>query len=67
VPTSTRTHVQLFDSGMVDESVGGAFRTLETDYLKRKDFMSKESQSACEARLDLLRRTWQLLLDPDFT
>ena len=59
----SRTYATLFDTEEVDELVGGAFKKLEGDFLKRRDHMSAASRQACEARLDLLRRTWQILLD----
>lgn len=61
--TYTRTHVTLFDTETVDDLVGAAHRALETDYLQRKDHMSKRNQLASEARLQTLRAAWILLLD----
>jgi hypothetical protein len=59
----THTYTTLFDTETVDDKVGGAFKELESDFEKRKEYMSDPNRRACEARLDILRRTWQLLLD----
>lgn len=59
----TSTYTRLFDAELVDEKVGGAFMELESDFEKRKEFMTDASRKAREARLDLLRQTWQVLLD----
>lgn len=61
--TATRTHTTYFDAGLVDETVGAAYKALEADYLARKSAISVEDQRRIEARLDLLRAAWVVLTD----
>jgi hypothetical protein len=61
--THTSTFATLFDAKMVDRLLGEAHRELESDYLKRKEYISERDQRAIEARLQTLRATWMLLLD----
>jgi hypothetical protein len=61
--TTTTTFTTLFDKDRVDELLGAAHRELESDYLKRKEYISKSAQRAIEVRLQTLRATWILLLD----
>lgn len=61
--THTSTYTTLFDTEMVDRLLGEAHKELETDYLRRKEYISEKDQRAIEARLQTLRATWILLLD----
>jgi len=60
---ATRTFTTYFAPELVDQHVGQAFKALESDYLRRKEYIDQDVRLAIEARLDLLRRTWQLMLD----
>lgn len=62
--SATRTHVNYFDPEVVDEVVGGAFKTLETDFERRRPHISRKAALAMERRLDVLRAAWALLLEP---
>lgn len=61
--THTSTYTTLFDTEMVDRLLGAAHKELETDYLRRQEYISEKDQRAIEARLQTLRATWILLLD----
>jgi len=62
--THTRTHTNYWDHEEVDEKIGGAFRHFESDYLDRQAYIPKEVQVAMEARLNVLRSAWALMLEP---
>lgn len=53
----------MFDPEQVDATVGSAYRTLEVEYLKRKDAIPQEQQRSIEARLEILRHVWLLMLE----
>jgi hypothetical protein len=61
--TSTHTHTTFFNVKQVDELVGGAYKALAEDWERRRMHISKECQMAGDARLELLRHTWTLLLE----
>lgn len=61
--THTSTYTTLFDTETVDRLLGEAHRELESDYLRRQEFISQKDRTAIEVRLQTLRATWILLLD----
>jgi hypothetical protein len=61
--TFTRTHTTYFDTKLVDEVMREAYAKLESSYLERKEHITPRARVAIEARLDLLRSTWTVLLD----
>lgn len=61
--THTYTYATLFDTKTVDRLCGELHRELASDYLRRKEYVSKRDQLAIEARLDFVRACWTLLLD----
>lgn len=61
--THTYTHAHLFDHEQVDATVGKAYRELESEYLRRKEHIPQVIQRSIEARLELLRHTWLLMLE----
>jgi len=63
VITHTSTYTTLFDTEMVDRLLGEAHRELESDYLRRQEYISQKDRTAIEARLQTLRAAWILLLD----
>jgi hypothetical protein len=63
VRTHTSTYTTLFDTETVDRLLGTAHRELESDYLRRQEYVSQKDRIAIEARLQTLRATWILLLD----
>lgn len=62
-PTHTRTFVTYFDPELVDSTIGAAYKALESDFERRREYISPEAQRAIEARLAFLRANWILLLD----
>lgn len=61
--TSTRTHTRFFDVDQVDELVGGAYTALAQDWESRRPHIDKRTQVGGDARLEMLRHIWTLLLD----
>ncbi len=61
--TSTRTFTTYFDFDDVDRLVGGAHRELEAEYERRKQYIDKRAQHEIEARLQMLRAVWVLMLE----
>ena len=61
--TSTRTHTRYFDAEQVDELVGGAYKALAEDWERRRPYIDRETQTHGDARLELLRHVWTLLLE----
>lgn len=62
--TSTRTRVFYFGQEDVDRLVGGAYKELAEEFELRKPHMPAEAARAGEARLELLRNVWLLMLEP---
>lgn len=61
--SSTRTFATYFDVEQVNATVGAAYKALASDYERRKEFIDSTTRIAIEARLELLRHTWTLMLD----
>jgi hypothetical protein len=61
--THTHTKVRYFDPEMVDELVGTAHKKLAEDFELRRAALDRRTEIAMNARLELLRHTWLLLLD----
>jgi hypothetical protein len=61
--THTHTYSRLFNPALVDDVVGNAYRALATDLEHRRPNISKEIARAMDARLEILRNAWLLLLE----
>jgi hypothetical protein len=61
--TTAYTYTTYFDGDTVDKLVGGAHSKLESDFEKRRPYLSEKDQRAMESRLAFLRACWTLLLD----
>ncbi len=61
---ATRTHTTFFDREQVDEFVGLAYRALASDLESRRRHIDPQMAARADARLELLRVAWLLLLDP---
>lgn len=61
--THRHTKVRYFDPEQVDELVGAAHKALAKDFELRRQYLDRRTEIAAEARLELLRWIWLLLLD----